>query len=517
MDHPPWRNAFSLIEMAIIVVIIGLIVSTTLPRILSQIGTDKVADSRDLVRQARDEIIGEMLASPSFALPTPGTGNVVPAVIATQKDAWGQPLYYFVADVSGGSKLTNSGICANNATLLTVTEPSGASVADVAFAVASFGPNTQRDFNALPGSGTATLPVQPLGDTSTEDATRQFDDLFEYVKLTYLHGKVNCDDAEHTGPGGSDVSFEQDMGAFPLSAPGDGYVTRSAGRTPFDLNVDGDGFTITRTGSDDIACLWYMGNATEANCTDGECLFGSGFRAYFLWNMGEAGGGHTFAFCGVNSTNNLNDDPARLCGGSAGDDLGYASQRGGTDGIDQPKVGVEFDANYHSGTSDPAYSGANQAGNHVAILYWRNNANRNDDATHTARTGAGTGNPDDTVGPRNGTDGVYDEGVPYWLELTAPAFQEIPFRMEVDWNATTQDIDIRVWHNCTNADCADLTDDLENFGSYVPATDAPQITNSTNLGIGANQLYRFRFGWTYSSQYSTYNASISDFRIRFKP
>lgn len=508
-------NAFSLIEMAIIVVIIGVIVATTVPRIVSQISRDKVGDTRNFVREARDEIIGKMISGSSFVLPVAGSGNTVPTSISTREDAWGQPLYYFVADVSGGSKLTNSGICATNSTLLTVTEPGGSSISDVAFIVASFGPNTQQDFTALPATGSATLPIQALGSAGAVDATRNFDDVFEYAKLSYLQTKVNCDDAEHTGPGGSDVSFADDFGDFPLGSPGNGYVTRSAGRTPITVSPDGDSININRSGSNDLACLWYMGNSTEANCDDGVCDFGSGFRAYFEWSIGTAGGGHTFAFCGVNATNGLNDDPSTLCGDYEGDELGYASQRGGTaSGIDPPKVGIEFDVNYHGSTDDPAYSGANQGGNHIGILYWRNNSTRNDDTQHDSPTGAGTGNPIDTVGPNNGTDGILDEGVPYWLENTAPTL--IPFRMEIDWNSTSKDIDIRLWHNCTSSDCDDLSQDLADFAGYNATTDGPTITNSTNLGIGNNEFNRFRFGWTYGSQFSSYNATISDFRIRFK-
>lgn len=511
------QKGFSLIEMAIIVVIIGVIVSTALPGLISKIGSDKVVDSRNLVRQARDEIIGEMFSSGSYALPSPGTGNTVPSTIATQTDAWGQPLYYFVADVSGASKLTNSGPCGTNSTQLTVSEPDSSTVSDVAFIVASFGPNSQQDFTALPGTGAATLSILTHGDLSAVDTSRTFDDIFEYARLTYLQSTVDCSTAEHTGPGGSDVSFEDDFSDFPLASPGDGYVTRSGSRTPFTVNADGDGVNLDRSGGNDMACVWYMGNATEGDCDEGVCSFGTGVRVYFQWSVGVAGGGHTFTLCGVNATTGLNDDPGTLCGGFGGDDLGYASLVSGTStGITPPKIGLEFDVNRHGGSQDPTYSGTGQTANHMAILYWRRNATLNDDTTHTETPSAGTGNPDDTVGPANGTDGVYDEGIADWMEDTLPAAQEIPLRMEVDWNATTKDVDIRIWHNCTNADCGDLSQDLDQFSSYDPVDDAPTLTNSTTLGIGDNEFQDFRFGWTYSSQFSNYNATITDFRIRFK-
>ncbi|GAB6175593.1 hypothetical protein JCM16814_04840 [Desulfobaculum senezii] len=504
------QKGFSLIEMAIIVVIIGVIVSTALPGLISKIGSDKVVDSRNLVRQARDEIIGEMFSSGSYALPSPGTGNTVPSTIATQTDAWGQPLYYFVADVSGASKLTNSGPCGTNSTQLTVTEPDSSTVSDVAFIVASFGPNSQQDFTALPGSGSATLSILTHGDLSAVDTSRTFDDIFEYARLTYLQNTVDCSTAEHTGPGGSDVSFEDDLGDFPLASPGDGYVTRSGSRTPFTVNADGDGINLNDTGPEDMACIWYMGNATEGACDEGVCSFGSGVRVYFLWSIDTSNGGHTFALCGINASTGLNNDPSQLCGADQGRYLGYASKRPGTSlGIFPPKIGLEFDTREHSAQNDPNDSGTLQAANHMAILYWNTNStNLNDDTTHIETLSDGTGNP------VPGTDGIYEEDSGFWMEKTAA--KEIPLRMEVDWNATTKDVDIRIWHNCTNADCGDLAQDLDQFSSYDPIADAPTITDSRNLGIGDNEFQHFRFGWTYSSRAQNYNATITDFRIRFK-
>ncbi|HQM82996.1 MAG TPA: hypothetical protein PLX02_15430, partial [Syntrophorhabdaceae bacterium] len=102
--------------------------------------------------------------------------------------------------------------------------------------------------------------------------------------------------------------------------------------------------------------VWYGGNSTAGNCVDGVCDFGSGFRAYFVFQYapGSTGDGFTFA---VTSGNNSNNTATSIGGDSqmgelmayGGDSRSYSGGYitsfvdGAGNGLRPPKFAVEFD------------------------------------------------------------------------------------------------------------------------------------------------------------------------------
>jgi len=64
-----WRNGFTLVEMAVLLVVTGFIIATVLPRIISGTKKDLMIESKRIVRTAREEVLGWYIASNPHSLP----------------------------------------------------------------------------------------------------------------------------------------------------------------------------------------------------------------------------------------------------------------------------------------------------------------------------------------------------------------------------------------------------------------------------------------------------------------
>ncbi|HOE17802.1 MAG TPA: hypothetical protein PLX02_09155 [Syntrophorhabdaceae bacterium] len=154
----------------------------------------------------------------------------------------------------------------------------------------------------------------------------------------------------------------------------------------------GRSITVTPTGvirlgqgvSNTSGAVWYGGNSAAGNCVNGACDFGSGFRAYFVFQYapGSRGDGFTFAITNgaYNNANSVGGDSqmgelmayggdSRLYSG------GYIGSfvDGAGNGLRPPKFAVEFDI--YSNTGCPADScGANNrcdpSNEHLAYVFW---------------------------------------------------------------------------------------------------------------------------------------------------
>jgi hypothetical protein len=136
--------------------------------------------------------------------------------------------------------------------------------------------------------------------------------------------------------------------------------------------------------------VWYGGDSNAANCVNGVCDFGSGFRAYFVFQYapGSTGDGFTFA---VTSGNNNNNTATSIGGDSqmgelmayGGDSRSYVRYDDDRDyitsfldgagkGLRPPKFAVEFDiysnttgcSDFCSGRCDPSNE------QHMAYVFW---------------------------------------------------------------------------------------------------------------------------------------------------
>jgi hypothetical protein len=172
----------------------------------------------------------------------------------------------------------------------------------------------------------------------------------------------------------ADTGFAKDIQAF--TKP----VESKAGLITTDTTAGSVSLGKITTGGaawdNNFGALWYRGNAAQGDCIDGRCRFGTGFRAFFAFQINaSAAGADGFTFTVFNGDAASNDafsvggdtDKGELMG-FAGDSrlmaggyldgttriaascptpLGCAAGRG----IQPPKMAVEFDA---KANNDPA-------------------------------------------------------------------------------------------------------------------------------------------------------------------
>jgi len=199
------RTGFTLVEMAIIVIIIGIIAALVIPAITSRIVTDRGAQGRGDVVSVRDEIIGfAMMQQPIPRLPVArvvggnatsyiDAGDLARLPRAQAGDFWGQEFMYRVANAANdqeGNPLSADGaLCnaiANNVTTNLSVQRGGVTTPNVAFIVKSKGPNMQSD---VP---TFMINNVEIPATGKEINGRAFDDIVEFVILEHLRGRIPC-------------------------------------------------------------------------------------------------------------------------------------------------------------------------------------------------------------------------------------------------------------------------------------------------------------------------------------
>lgn len=520
-------HAFTLIEMALILILFGVILSTTLPKLLSDIKTDKARKSKDTVVMARDELVGYVLVNRK--LPSPdltGANPAVPNVIRARSDAWGQPLTYILpnANATGGT-LDNDDICAFAETELAVTTP-GATTNDVVFIVSSKGLNGLDD---IAGIGGTTITHSSFGAASTTNPGSEYDDVIEFVTLDYLQSQFDCSTyTPPSPPATGNINFDNigtDFAAPTSSstASGNGVITTTSGATPSVVMLNPAAGTGTEGG-----CLWYQGTAGTCVVDDsnkgGVCQLGTGFRTYFKYDLSTSpDGGVSFAIPAVKldgiANNGNNDNLDTICGAYNEEYIGYASTTG-SNSIQSPKLGVEFDLKRHAAANDPAAPPTQASNsNHFAVIFWGDASEtptNQDDNRHGA--GSSPQNPSNTT-PNTTTvpqtDGIFHDTPTKWLETTGE------FRMELEViDRTAGQIQIRAWYNCqtsTFGSCSDLSDDLANFAGTPTTPDIQySITDTdfaTNIG---DPFYQHRVGWTFAFTTNNDEMAITDFGLTWR-
>jgi hypothetical protein len=353
-----------------------------------------------------------------------------------------------------------------------------------------------------------------------------------------------------------DISFAKDIQAFaPVQSQADFIKT--------DTNAASITLGNSKTGS--FGAVWYGGSATQGNCQNGKCDFGTGFRAFFVFQFapGSTGDGFTFAFFngeGVD-VNGIKNDRNSVGGDSGrGELLGYAGDsrvdsagtsfldgKGGR-GIQPPKMAVEFDVYANFGSSNVCASGSRRDGldsrNHVAYLFWGDNTNSSCTSTVGRNTyddnrhNAGGLNPINTD-PRNsrrptdGADTSYFDASSLWPSNANWLLSNAPtniyaFRIEVT-RGTTPNVNgnyeytIKSWvKQCLAVN--DITcptyDDSSNFANTsTDYTDTiPTLIRNTvdQLSPTLHQDFNsFYFGWTAATGGATQNVTLNRFRMNF--
>jgi len=185
-------RGFTLVEIAIVLVIVGLILGTLAPLMVGLIKKDKLEDGRQTVQRARDEIIGYAMIN-SGRLPA----NI--SAISHNVDPWDEQLILITAP-----GLSSSSVCSANSTSLGIIIyraagggacSSGSLKQDVAFVILSKGPDYNRQISAPASGRVAILDYGCTGDLYLADnngvgSNRPFDDIYDYVSLQELKARL---------------------------------------------------------------------------------------------------------------------------------------------------------------------------------------------------------------------------------------------------------------------------------------------------------------------------------------
>lgn len=419
------KGGFTLVEMAVVLVIIGLILTVTLPLLTEGISRDKLVKGRQGVSSLRDEIIGWALINGKL----PDLGTV--AGFASAEDPWGNRMAYW-SDPELRETICNHQSSPDNLSLLDTN--TGSTYTGVAFVIAGRGPNRNLQVGYAPGPP-VVITTYPAGydDGSFNDVAHgagtdltadydvtpareeRFDDVVQYVTYTYLKSRI-CTEGVGEPTGGA-VGFDNIAESFPKTAD----VARNVRSRNNAINVDpvNNQINLGNDAQNANGCIWYDGDVAKKDAAAGsqelECGASAGLEAgvcrtatltavpaasgewkkilaafkFTVWrsdtsaDSSERQGGFTFAVISANGKN-LVSDTAPPCGSGAAQ-LAYAGTAN-TIFIHSPKFGVEVDFFRDDGKRDAVYplghSGdpdAPNAGddylNHAATLGWYHGAN----------------------------------------------------------------------------------------------------------------------------------------------
>jgi len=193
-----------LVEIAVVLVIVGLIIGTLAPLMMSMIKKDKLKSGRETVERARDEIVGYAMIN-SGRLPTLSN-------LAHRIDPWGENLFLITAP----SLSSGTSVCSVNSTSMSIILYSAAgggncltgnTITNAACIVGSKGPDYNRQISTITTAGwVGILDYACTGDLFPADnsvvgSNRPFDDIYEYLSLEELKARV-CPPASNSTSSG---------------------------------------------------------------------------------------------------------------------------------------------------------------------------------------------------------------------------------------------------------------------------------------------------------------------------
>lgn len=194
------RKAFTLVELAVVLTIIGLLVGSSFKVIKSMRERNSITEAKDAVKAAIDAITGDAIEWNTLITVPNFNQNLSPVKGITVSGVLKTPLHYFPDNT-----LLVTPICSRNVTNLNVIDNSVSPariVQDVAFVVAHESSNTNMQ-TALDTTVTPNVVAIYGPATSVDDSTAypninrpadEYDDIVEWVTLAELQRNMRCND-----------------------------------------------------------------------------------------------------------------------------------------------------------------------------------------------------------------------------------------------------------------------------------------------------------------------------------
>lgn len=563
MDMVRYKRGFTLIEMAVVLVIVGLVLATTLPLLTERIAKQKATKGVQGLNILKQEIIGFAIAN--ARLPT----SVELQNFSGYEDVWDNPVAYYPATGLDSTTISPS-LTTTDLTLRRTGSTGSDDFTDQAFIIASRGPNVnlQIDEDADPGTdivvetyapGYASFESVDNVNTSNDIGSLRlepFDDVVDYVSLAFLQSKLAAASNAYAPTGGAGDGFDSGIAdKIDVSGTSDGSTKQNTvGTVTIDAFTDelrlGNGLDSTR------ACVWYQAESVSESCDEHPTEAGvytcdpAGwldlrfiFRYEFLYEDTQVqstdyNGGFVFTIMTA-ATNSVSTDPPCGNGGGARPSLmGYSSNASnGT--LYSPKFGIEVDLyRDYSGApgdndrQDPDIYGSVDAGksnNHIAAVFWGdlpssgnilptdvNHQTNEDDNTH------GVAQNDDETGTGLEWNSVTDVATNQnWFEDKAEHWIRVELSRDSATVGNNVTYTLYAWvDDAPDATFLDLSANLHgaDTGHYDYKVEDSILFGPSGTTV-QNLMDDFRFGWTMATGDATYqfnDISIGQFDYQFE-
>jgi prepilin-type N-terminal cleavage/methylation domain-containing protein len=185
----PRKGGFTLIELAIVLVVLGILVGLGVGLVGILTKQAKLRESRETVNQAKEAFLGYAVKNGYLPVEDPyDTNNPVTAfqtVGAKGIDSWTKPLRYIAADELEGS---GKEVCGINTTTLTITDK-GTPRSNIAFLIISGGEN----YNIQTNNTIYEIDTPNIDDFPTDiNRPENYDDIVAYASLDEIRSLRGC-------------------------------------------------------------------------------------------------------------------------------------------------------------------------------------------------------------------------------------------------------------------------------------------------------------------------------------
>jgi prepilin-type N-terminal cleavage/methylation domain-containing protein len=182
------KKGFSLVEMAVVLVILGLVIGTTAPLMKALTRKSNISAGKKTVNQAVDEVVGYMMMNDG-RIPV---GSAFQTEITTNEDPWKKALIY----TPGKNYAQKEDICTS-------------STNELAFSIVSTGADYSAQFE---WSNANTQALIDANKTAAE-AMPRYDDIVVTMSTGVLLGRVCSSILEQRSPSSSTDEDTEETGS----------------------------------------------------------------------------------------------------------------------------------------------------------------------------------------------------------------------------------------------------------------------------------------------------------------